>query len=104
MSQQLSSLIYPMVDSAMTTIWNHIPNKLQREVIARLFLMKHQPHIPSALLLVQITGGGKSMVPTTVGIPAYGVTLIIENTKFLSANQVTKYDIKNAAHGLAKAI
>ena len=40
-----------------------------------------------AVLLVQGTGGGKSAVPQTVGIVDGGVTLIIENTLSLGADQ-----------------
>ena len=65
--------------------------------------MKCQPHTPSALLLVQSTGGGKSMVPMTVGITTCGVTLIIENTQSLSADQVSKFDVANTAYGPVKA-
>ena len=103
MDQQLKAIIYPVVDNAMSSIWNRNPKEFQREAIARLLLMKCQPHTPSALLLVQGTGGGKSMVPMTVGITTCGVTLIIENTQSLSADQVSKFDVANTAYGPVKA-
>ena len=97
------AIIYPIVDDAMSSVWNRNPKEFQREAIARLLLMKCQPHTPCALLLVQGTGGGKSMVPMTVGITTCGVSLIIENTQSLSADQVSKFDVANTAYGPVKA-
>ena len=92
-----------MVNNAMSTIWNRNPNEFQLEAIARLLLVRVKQHTPSALLLVQGTGSGKSMVSMTVGITTCGVTLIIENTQSLSADQMSKFDIANAAYGPVKA-
>ena len=44
------------------------------------------------LLLVQSTGGGKSAVPQTCGSAVPGVTIVIENTLALCADQVSKFD------------
>ena len=44
------------------------------------------------LLIVQSTGGGKSMVPQTCGSAVPGVTIVIENTLALCADQVSKFD------------
>ena len=103
MNSQFLYHMYPIVGNAMSTIWKRNPNEFQLEAIARLLLMRVKQHTPSALLLVQNTGGGKSMVPMTVGITTCGVTLIIENTQSLSADQVSKYDIANTAYGPVKA-
>ena len=43
------------------------------------------------------------MVPMTVGITTCGVTLIIENTQSLSADQVSKFDVANNTYGPVKA-
>ena len=48
------------------------------------------PHCPEAILLVQGTGGGKSAVAQTVGCVKCGVTLIIEATLALVADQRSK--------------
>ena len=42
------------------------------------------------VLLVQGTGGGKSLVMQTVGVVKSGVTLTIENTLSLSSDQMSK--------------
>ena len=55
------------------------------------------------MLLVQGTGGGKSAVPQTVGAVTRGVTLIIENTLSLSADQHSKIKNANTAYGPVKA-
>ena len=44
------------------------------------------------LLLVQSTGGGKLAVPQTCGSAVPGVTIVIENTLALYADQVSKFD------------
>ena len=44
------------------------------------------------ILLVQSTGGGKSAVPQTCGSAVPGVTIVIENTLALCADQVSKFD------------
>ena len=93
---------FPLVDNAMTTFWNRDPHEFQREAIARLLMMTCEPYHPTALLLVQSTGGGKSMAPMTVGSVTRGITLIIENTQSLAADQVSKYDQANTTHGPIK--
>ena len=52
--------------------------------------MRCVPNRPQALLLVQDTGGGKSAVAQTVGIVDCGVTLVIEETLALAADQKSK--------------
>jgi len=55
------------------------------------------------MLLVQGTGVGKSAVPQTVGTVTCGVTLVIENTLSLSADQHSKIKNANPGHGPIKA-
>ena len=94
---------FPLVDNAMATFWERHPHEFQREAIARLLMMTCAPYHPTALLLVQSTGGGKSMVPMTVGSVTRGVTLSIENTQPLAADQVSKFRNVNSNYGPIKA-
>ena len=66
-------------------------------------MMRCVPNTPSAMLLVQGTGGGKSAVPQTVGTVTCGVTLIIENTLSLSADQHSKIKKAKPGHGPIKS-
>ena len=45
---------------------------------------------PQPILLVQSTGGGKSAVPQTCGLTVPGVTIVLENTQALGADQSSK--------------
>ena len=92
-----------IAEHAMMSTWNRSPHNFQKEAIPRLLMMRCVPNIPSAMLLVQGTGGGKSAVPQTVGSVTCGVTLIIENTLSLSADQHSKIKNANTAHGPVKA-
>ena len=87
----------------MTVMWNRYPNEFQRVAISRILMMGCQAYGATAVLLVQSTGGGKSMVPMTVGNVTCGVILIIENTQALSADQVSKYTGVNRAFGPVEA-
>ena len=87
---------FPIVDNAMTTFWDCNPREFQHEAIAHLLMMSCDPYHPTALLLVQSTGGGKSMVPMTVGSVTCDVTLIIEITQSLAADQVPKFKSSNS--------
>ena len=75
---------------AMNEIWDWTPRDFQNEVIPRLLMMKCPPYRPQALLMVQGTGGGKSAVAQTVGCVNCGVTVVIEPTLALSADQRSK--------------
>ena len=75
---------------AMQAIWDRTPQNFQKEAIPRLLMMRCLPHRPEALLLVQGTGGGKSAVAQTVGCVECGVTVIIEATLALAADQRSK--------------
>ena len=75
---------------AMTEIWDRSPRDFQREAIPRLLMMRCNPYQPEAILLVQGTGGGKSAVAQTVRCVDCGVTIIIEETLALAADQRSK--------------
>ena len=92
-----------IAEQAMMSTWNRTPRDFQKEAIPRLLMMRCVPNTPSAMLLVQGNGGGKSAVPQTVGAVTCGVTLIIENTLSLSADQHSKIKSANKAHGPIKA-
>ena len=47
---------------------------------------------PRPILLVQGTGGCKSAVPQTCGCTSPGITIILENTQALGADQKGKLD------------
>ena len=92
-----------IAQQAMQSTWNRTPRDFQNEAIPRLLMMRCIPNKPAAMLLVQGTGGGKSAVPQTVGCVTRGITLIIENTLSLSADQHSKIDKANTAYGTIKA-
>ena len=92
-----------IAEQAMISTWNRTPRDFQKEAIPRLLMMRCVPNTPSAMLLVQGTGGGKSAVPQTVGAVTCGITLIIESTLSLSADQHSKIKNANSTHGPIKA-
>ena len=94
-----SSTFYPIAVHAMQAIWNRTPVDFQREAVPRLLMMRCVPNTPQALLLVQGTGAGKSAVAQTVGIVDCGVTLVIEETLALAADQQSKVKSASNANG-----
>ena len=88
---------------AMEEVWGNTPRNFQRETIPYLLMMRCHPNSPSPLLLIQGTGGGKSAVPQTVGVVTRGVTLIIENTLSLSADQKSKVKKASDVNGPVRA-
>ena len=103
MENTTSTPYLAITQQAMQLIWNRTPRDFQNEAIPRLLMMRCIPNTPSAMLLVQGTGGGKSAVPQTVGAVTRGITLIIENTLSLSADQHAKIKNANTTHGPVKA-
>ena len=93
----------PIVDQAMTVMWNRSPKEFQRLAISQILMMGCKAYGSTAMLLVQSTGGGKSMVPMTAGSVTCGVIFIIENTQALSADQVSKYADVNREFGPVEA-
>ena len=102
-SKEDSTLVY-VTTQAMSLVWGKVPNSFQREVIPHIISMHHCQNDAKAILLVQGTGGGKSMVYQCSGTILTGVALVVESTLSLSSDQCSK--IKNAsnAHGPVKAI
>ena len=94
-----SSTFYPIAVHAMQEVWNRTPIDFQREAVPRLLMMRCVPNTPQALLLVQGTGAGKSAVAQTVGIVDCGVTLVIEETLALAADQQSKVKSASNANG-----
>ena len=93
------STFTPIANHAMQEVWNRTPMDFQREAIPRLLMMRCVPNTPQALLLVQGTGAGKSAVAQTVGIVDCGVTLVIEETLALAADQQSKVKSASNANG-----
>ena len=83
----------------MQEIWDRSPRDFQKEAIPILLMMRCLPHRPEALLLVQGTGGGKSAVAQTVGCVDCGVTVIIEATLALAADQRSKVKSAQNTYG-----
>jgi len=83
----------------MQQIWNRTPIDIQREAIPRILMMRCTPNVPQALLLVQGTGGGKSVVAQTVGGIDCGVTLVIEELLDVATDQKTKVKSASNAYG-----
>ena len=89
----MTTLLGHLIDislSAMYDIWDRTPRDFQQVAIPRLLMMRCPLHPPEALLLVQGTGGGKSAVAHTVRYVDCGVTIIIEETLTLAADQKSK--------------
>ena len=95
-SSPSSSVIHsPMVQamkSTMEDLFNIQPNPFQQRIIPQILMMMKGMTQPRPLLLVQSTGGGKSAVPQTCGCTKAGVTIVLENTQALGADQCSKLD------------
>ena len=90
-------------EHAMVSTRNLLSHDFQKEATSRLLMMRCVPNIPSAMLIVQGGGGGKSDVSQTVGSATWCATLIIENTFSLSAGQHSKIKNTTTSHGPSKA-
>ena len=78
--------------STMEDLFNIQPNPFQQRIIPQILMMMKGMTQPRPLLLVQSTGGGKSAVPQTCGCTKAGVTIVLENTQALGADQCSKLD------------
>ena len=90
--------------SAMTTIWDKQPNSFQLRVIPYINAMNHPKNDAQGVLIVQATGGGKSMVYQCSCTIIRGVHLVIQNTLSLSSDQASKIESSNNKYGDVKAI
>ena len=80
------------MESTMQQFFHHLPNPFQRLIIPKILRMMKKRIQPRPILLVQGTGGGKSAVPQTCGCTSPGITIILENTQALGADQKGKLD------------
>jgi superfamily II DNA helicase RecQ len=78
------------MNSTMQQYFNNKPYPFQQQVIPSILMMMKQRIQPQPILLVQSTGGGKSAVPQTCGLTVPGVTIVLENTQALGADQSGK--------------
>lgn len=74
----------------MSFVWQKVPNKFQCWVIPHLLSMNNYKNDSQAVLLVQGTGGGNSMVYQCAGTILTGVVVAIENNLSLSLDQCSK--------------
>ena len=99
-----SSLIFDSITTeAMQHVWNRTPRSFQLNTISHVIRMRCHPHNPQATLLVQGTGGGKSTVHQTIGTVDGGVTVVIEPTLSLGADQSSKIDLADTSSKLVKS-
>lgn len=86
-----SNDIYQSIsDIAMLNVWGRRPRGYQRYVVPHILKMLSNEIPSQAVLLVQSTGSGKSSVPQTVGVVNGGVTVVVEQTLALGADQCSK--------------
>jgi superfamily II DNA helicase RecQ len=78
----------------MMAVWGQHPKCHQHTVIPYLVQMMNKTIPPQAILLVQSTRSGKSVVSQTATIMNKGVTIIIENTLAISSDQISKMQQK----------
>ena len=75
-----SKLLSQITVSAISRIWDKTPNQFQLRVIPHILAMSHRNNDCQGVLVVQATGGGKSMVYQCSATIMTGVTLVIQNT------------------------
>ena len=80
------------MELTMQQFFHHLPNPLRRLIIPKILLTMKKRLQPRPILLVQGTGAGKSAVPQTCGCTSPGITIILENTQALGADQKGKLD------------
>ena len=78
--------------SMMRDLFNIQPNHFQQRIIPHILMMMKGTIPAQPMLLVQSTGSGKSAVPQTCGCMKAGVTIVLENTLALGADQCSKLD------------
>ena len=91
-SQNIDLQYESIADCAMVSIYNKRPYMFQKKVISHLLKMINYHLHPRAILVVQSTGGGKSAIPQTTAVADGGVTIILENTLALAADQHSKIE------------
>ena len=76
--------------STMLRVYGTRPKGFQSVLIPHILKMIAGAIPSSPILMVQPTGSGKSAVPATVAVVDGGVTIVIENTLALAADQCSK--------------
>ena len=76
----------------MRDLFNIQPNHFQQRIIPHILMMMKGTIPGQPILLVQSTGSGKSAVPQTCCCMKAGVTIVLENTLALGADQCSKLD------------
>ena len=79
----LSCVLGDIAVSAMDRMWTKRPKGCQISVMIHLLRIRCAGGTTYFVLLVQVTGSGKSTVPQTVEYVFSGVILIIKNTLLL---------------------
>ena len=77
--------------AAIENVWSKQPRSYQIREITTIIKMHCKGEESTSILLVQVTGTGKFTVPKTVGVITCGVTLVLENTLSLGADQSSKF-------------
>lgn len=85
---------------ATNDVFGHSPNNFQSTIIPHILNMLCGQSPCRPVLLVQPTGGGKSIVYQTISIINGGVTIVIENTLALGSDQKSKIDNLDPKHNM----
>ena len=89
--------------STMLRVYGTRPKGFQSVLIPHILKMIAGAIPSSPILMVQPTGSGKSAVPATVAVVDGGVTIVIENTLALAADQCSKI-VSNAMDTSSQSI
>ena len=93
------SMLESVAVAAMDNVWSKKSGSYQLRAITSLLKMHYKGKHTTSITLVQDTRKGKSIVLQTVGAITCGVTLVLENTLSLGANQRSKFDDASQTHG-----
>ena len=85
--REIIEMLDLVATAVILNVWGKEPRGFQIKAISTLLEINCLSGNPSSVLLIQGTGSGKSTVPQTTRVVTCGVTLIIENTLSLVANQ-----------------
>ena len=88
----------------MQKIWSKEPRTFQCSTIKRILGMSMDGTQTTSTLLVRGTGGGKSAVMQTLATIKCGVTIVIENTLSLSADQIMKIRSASQSYGIVQGV
>ena len=94
-----STAFNDICSECMESVWQRSPYEFQQKVVSHIIKMQCGENKPQATLLVQGTGGGKSAVYQAIGTVDAGVTLVIETTLSLGADQSSKIASASGRNG-----